>query len=161
MQNERRRGPLGQLVPRLCLASMLIVVLSTSCGDGDATDDTQTTPPTTATSASPTATGTSTETPTGGDAIEVEAEDRSFDVETITVQAGSQVAIDFKSRDDVPHNFAVYTSGDATEAIFQGDLLTGPDAETTYTFQAPAEPGTYLFQCDVHPAEMNGDFVVQ
>jgi plastocyanin len=25
---------------------------------------------------------------------------------------------------------------------------------------APSEPGTYYFECDVHPS-MNGDFIVQ
>ncbi len=40
-----------------------------------------------------------------------------------------------------------------------GEIITGP-AETTYTFTAPSEPGTYYFQCDVHPS-MNGDFIVE
>ena len=42
----------------------------------------------------------------------------------------------------------------------KGDTITGP-ATTTYTFTAPDEAGTYYFRCDVHPEQMNGDFVVQ
>ena len=47
----------------------------------------------------------------------------------------------------------------AADAIFVGDLITGPD-RVTQTFTAPAEPGTYYFQCDVHPF-MNGAFIVE
>jgi len=34
-------------------------------------------------------------------------------------------------------------------------------ATTTFTFTAPADPGTYCFRCDVHPEEMKDDLVVQ
>jgi plastocyanin len=40
-----------------------------------------------------------------------------------------------------------------------GEIITGP-ATINYTFTAPSEPGTYYFQCDVHPS-MNGDFIVE
>ena len=49
----------------------------------------------------------------------------------------------FVNRDvNMPHNFALYTDEKAGTKLFIGDLVTGP-ATVTYTFQAPATPGTY------------------
>ncbi|WP_261597588.1 cupredoxin domain-containing protein [Methanoculleus formosensis] len=101
-------------------------------------------------------------TATGGEAVTIDltADIMAFDTETITVPAGAEVTVNFDNQDDgIPHNLAVYTDSSAATAIFVGDTVTGP-VETTYTFTAPSEPGTYYFRCDVHP-EMNGDFVVE
>jgi plastocyanin len=98
----------------------------------------------------------------GGNAtvVNLTAENTAFDQSTITVPAGANVTVNFNNKDDgVPHNFAVYTDSSAAEEIFVGDIITGP-ATTNYTFTAPSEPGTYYFQCDVHPS-MNGDFIVE
>jgi plastocyanin len=70
------------------------------------------------------------------------------------------VTITFTNNDaGVPHNFALYTDSSAATNIFRGAIVTGP-ATTTYTFTAPSTPGTYFFRCDVHPTQMNGQFVV-
>ena len=91
--------------------------------------------------------------------VAIAAENFGFSTETITVGAGAEVTIEFDNRDDgVPHNVSVYTDASAAEAIFVGEIVTGP-ARVTYTFTAPSEPGTYFFRCDVHPS-MNGAFVV-
>jgi len=96
----------------------------------------------------------------GAVTVNIAADDTAFDTDTITVPAGAEVTVNFNNQDDgVPHNVAVYTDSSAAEQIFVGDIITGP-AETTYTFTAPSEPGTYYFQCDVHP-DMNGDFIVE
>ena len=80
---------------------------------------------------------------------------------TITVKAGSQVTVNFNNMDvGVPHNLAVYTNSSASTSIFVGQIITGP-ATATYTFTAPSTPGTYFFRCDVHPANMIGQFIVQ
>lgn len=150
------------------LAPALVAVglIAAACGG----EDPSTIPPAAtgsspATSSAPSTTPSGSESPTGspsaGDALEVEAEDLSFSVDTLTVGAGSQVEIDFKNRDDgTPHNFAVYQSADAAEALFSGEILTG-SADTVYTFRAPSEPGTYQFRCEVHPTQMSGDLIVQ
>lgn len=92
--------------------------------------------------------------------VKVAAENVAFDTETITVPAGAEVTVEFENRDDgIPHNIAVYTDVSATQAIFVGEIVTGP-GRATYTFTAPSEPGTYFFRCDVHPS-MNGAFVVE
>jgi len=93
--------------------------------------------------------------------VDLTAENIKFDKSTITVPAGATVTVNFNNKDSgVPHNFAVYADSSASQNIFKGDTVTGP-ATTTYTFTAPATPGTYFFRCDVHPQQMTGDFVVQ
>lgn len=92
--------------------------------------------------------------------VEIAAEHVAFGTDTITVPAGAEVTMNFENRDDgIPHNVAIYTDPSAAEAIFVGEIITGP-AEVTYTFTAPEEPGTYFFRCDVHPF-MNGELVVE
>jgi plastocyanin len=92
--------------------------------------------------------------------IEIAAANMVFDTETITAPAGAEVTMDFDNRDEnIPHNVSIYTDSSASDAIFVGDIITGP-ARITYTFTAPETPGTYFFQCDVHPF-MSGAFVVE
>jgi glucose/arabinose dehydrogenase/plastocyanin len=92
--------------------------------------------------------------------VNISADNLAFDTGTITVPAGAEVTMVFDNQDDgVPHNVAVYDSPLRAEQIFVGEIIDGP-AEITYTFTAPEEPGTYYFQCDVHP-DMNGDFIVE
>ncbi|MDV2482468.1 plastocyanin [Methanoculleus sp. Wushi-C6] len=109
-----------------------------------------------------TANVTPTPTPTAGAAVTVNvtADDMAFDTDAITVPAGANVTMVFENLDDgIPHNVAVYMDSSASEEIFVGEVITGPD-EVTYTFTAPSEAGTYYFRCDVHPS-MNGDFIVE
>ena len=93
----------------------------------------------------------------GGNAVTIElvAQNNEFDTDTITVPAGAEVTITLVNEDPVPHNFAVYETEEASEAIYVGDTFTGPGAEETDQFTAPDEPGDYFFRCDVHP-EMSG-----
>lgn len=92
--------------------------------------------------------------------VNISADNLAFDTDTITVPAGANVTMVFDNQDGgIPHNVAVYDGPLRTEAIFVGEIINGP-AEITYTFTAPSEPGTYYFQCDVHPS-MNGDFIVE
>ncbi len=126
-----------------------------------------------------TATDDMTDTAGLGDEVTVEltAQDIQFDQNTITVPAGAQVTIDFTNLDPVGHNFAVYETMDAALAanqvgmdmmdsdtmaegeLFHGEIIT--DTATTYSFVAPAEPGTYVFVCDPHAAIMTGTLVVE
>ncbi len=92
--------------------------------------------------------------------INIVSVNMAFDLSTITVPAGAEVTINLDNQDEgIPHNVSFYTDSSAAEAIFVGDLITGPD-KVTQTFTAPDTPGTYYFQCDVHPF-MNGAFVVE
>jgi plastocyanin len=78
----------------------------------------------------------------------------------VTVDAGARVQIEFRSNDAAPHNFAIYETAAAEVEVFVGDIVIGPREVELYEFDAPLEPGTYFFRCDVHPIEMIGDFVV-
>jgi len=115
---------------------------------------TSTSSPTPTLNASPTV-------PTGASTIDLTAQNIAFDKNTITVAAGSQVTINFDNKDNgMPHNFAVYSDSSATQNIFRGDTITGPNT-TVYKFTAPIKPGSYFFRCDVHPTQMTGTLVVQ
>jgi len=91
--------------------------------------------------------------------IDLVARAYAFDTTTITVPAGSEVRIQFTNQDADRHNFALYEDRAATRPIYVGELITGPRT-ITYSFTAPALPGTYRFQCDPHASFMNGDFIV-
>ena len=87
----------------------------------------------------------------------------TFDTDTITVSAGSQVSLRFMNDDSgIPHNWAAYTDSDATE-LLPGAIteICSGDCSEEITFTAPTEPGTYYFRCDVHPTVMTGSFVVE
>ena len=100
--------------------------------------------------------------------IDLVAKDMAFNISTITVPAGVSVIVHFHNREPpgssqvtgIAHNFAVYDSPAATKMIFSGEIITG-GGDAVYRFTAPAAPGTYFFRCDVHPAIMNGQFVVR
>jgi len=118
--------------------------------------------PTVTMNVTPTPTTNVTPSPTAaaGTTVNISADNLAFDTDTITVPAGAEVTMVFDNQDGgIPHNVAVYDSPLRAEQIFVGDVITGP-AEITYTFMAPEEPGTYYFQCDIHPS-MNGDFIVE
>jgi len=88
------------------------------------------------------------------------AKDFAFNTSTITVPAASHVTVNFDNQDsNVRHNFAVYDSAAMNETIFKGELISGPKT-IVYTFDAPAMPGTYHFQCDPHAKMMKGQFIV-
>jgi len=153
-------------------AGLLVAGCTTPGGDGIQPTPTETmatptvteTPFTTETPAATATTGVTTAATTaaGGDNVtfDIAAENMAFDTDTIMVPAGANVTMFFDYQDDgIPHNVAVYTDSSATEEIFVGETVTGPET-ITYTFTAPEEPGTYYFQCDVHP-EMNGEFIAE
>jgi plastocyanin len=92
--------------------------------------------------------------------IPLTAQNMSFNQTTITVPAGVAVRINFTNQDaGVSHNVAIYENERAERSIFIGEITIGPST-VSYTFAAPDEPGIYYFRCDVHPATMNGQFIV-
>jgi plastocyanin len=96
----------------------------------------------------------------GGTTVQLIAKDISFDKDEITLTAGAQATIQFDNQDEgLPHNFAIYEDESAGTAIFQGDIVEGPNT-TQYAFTAP-DAGTFFFRCDVHPMQMTGTVVVE
>ncbi|MDD1675662.1 MAG: cupredoxin domain-containing protein [Methanomicrobiales archaeon] len=97
----------------------------------------------------------------GGVSIDLTAQNLAYSLSTITVPPGAPVTVHFTNRDSgVEHNFAVYTTAAPPQIIFEGRVITGP-ATTDYTFIAPTILGMYVFECDIHPDLMHGQFIVQ
>jgi plastocyanin len=90
--------------------------------------------------------------------VDLSAENLEFSASVIEAPAGEEFTITFTNLESQPHNVAVDTEEGGDE-IVTGEVITGPDAETTITVPA-LEPGEYYFMCDVHP-EMNGTIVVE
>ncbi len=92
--------------------------------------------------------------------VDLVASNLKFNKSRITVPAGSHVTINFDNQDSASHNFALYENSLAQNVIFKGEVVTGPQ-KTVYTFDAPTDPGTYFFRCDIHSGTMTGQFIVE
>jgi plastocyanin len=133
----------------------VVLLLSARCGDPGGTEATS---PTGSTSVTPTPTHAPVtcdelETTT----IELVASSVLFNVTCLVVPAGEPLDVTLRNEDSVNHNFSIYTLEFASE--FTGQISFG--GETSY-FDVPAlEPGEYLFQCDIHPGDMQGPLIVR
>jgi plastocyanin len=93
-----------------------------------------------------------------GVAVKVKAQNVSFLETNIAMKADTDVQIAFTNGDKgIQHNIHIF-GADPSQSVFIGDLVTGVST-MTYSFHAPG-PGTYNFQCDVHPT-MKGTVTVQ
>jgi len=135
----------------LILALALTTTLLADCG-GDGDDKNQ----------SGTATQSSSATEEADDEIKLTlvAENTKFDKTTLEAPAGKDVTLTMENKDSIEHTFALYETAAATARLAGGQTFSGP-AFLTYQFTAPETPGTYHFQCDIHPSAMKGDFVVK
>jgi plastocyanin len=89
--------------------------------------------------------------------VQIVAKNIHFSVKCLVVPADKPLTVAFENKDFVNHNFSIYTLDFKGE--FTGDI-TYPDENVHY--EVPAlEPGQYLFQCDIHPADMSGPLIVQ
>jgi len=84
---------------------------------------------------------------------QIAAQGVKFLSSTLVVPAGRQFNLIFNNNDaGVPHNVEIETS-DKSQTLFDGQIVTGV---TTVSYNVPAlQPGSYYFQCKVHPT-MNG-----
>jgi plastocyanin len=95
----------------------------------------------------------------GGPTTEIAAVNSQFDKAEIRLAADTPTTITFDNGEAVIHNLSIYTDDTATEALFTGDDITGPDS---IPYDIPAiEAGTYFFRCDFHPPTMTGSVVVE
>jgi plastocyanin len=116
-------------------------------------------PPTTPGPASPAGPPCSPE----GTTLTVVAQETTFDTNCLAAPADTSFSVVLDNQDaGVPHNVAIYENPSLSRrlggASAPDDFVTGPD-QTTYEVGA-LSPGTYYFQCDLHPPQMNGTFVV-
>jgi nitrite reductase (NO-forming) len=95
-----------------------------------------------------------------GNVVDVTAQNMAFSASCLAAPANKPFTIEFMNMDPgIPHNVAIYTDSNASQALFTGSLVAGP---ATVTYKVPAlKPGTYYFRCDVHPTQMFGTFVVK
>lgn len=98
--------------------------------------------------------------PAGGNAVV--ATDNKFDNTQLTATVGQPFTLTLKNNGKVPHNIAFYTANDAKTPLTpdsKGAILTAGKSETvTFT---PTAPGTYYYQCDLHPDQMKGTLIVK
>lgn len=157
------------------VAALIVIVglVGAACGGGSSAGGTpdQTAPTPTAaaeTGAEPTAVG-----PMDGPApnptkIEVEARDNVFDVQpaqgvpgAIEAPANTEITVRLVNEGVLPHNIAFFREqgGTILSEDANSDIILEGES-TSITFKTPA-PGTYFFQCTVHPLEMIGEFIVK
>jgi plastocyanin len=98
----------------------------------------------------------------GGGGNELVAQDISFNIDTLQLQANQPNEIPFENADTTVHNMSIYEDEDAATAK-QDPLFKGPDVDPgssdTYTID-PIPKGTYTFICDYH-SNMIGEAVVE
>jgi len=139
----------------MLVAAGLVSALAAACGNSGYSSATASVAPSAGSSAA--ASGSTTGTST---TVKLTAKDIKYDTNRITVPAGQKITVDFTSFDSVQHTFAIYNQKGDPNSLFVAPFLTGPNKSETFAFTAPAKPGNYYFQCDVHPAQMNGTLVV-
>jgi plastocyanin len=81
----------------------------------------------------------------------VSAMNVAFDRTEIGVPAARAFTLVFQNREKLPHNVSIYRDAAFKEPVFEGVVFDGPG---TRWYPVPAlAPGTYFFQCDVHPID--------
>lgn len=86
------------------------------------------------------------------------ATDNKFSEAAFTVPANTEITMSFENRGQALHNWNLLNVKDKDGKNVATQLLTGGKNETLkFTID---KPGTYDFQCDVHPTEMKGKLTV-
>jgi plastocyanin len=96
----------------------------------------------------------------GGVALDISAQNISFDTTSLTAPANTPFTIQFTNNDaGIPHDIQIHNGPNQTDPpIFEGEIFNGVG---TKDYQVPAlKPGTYAFSCKVHPS-MTGTLTVQ
>jgi plastocyanin len=85
--------------------------------------------------------------------------DNKFSMTAIIVPAGQAITLTQVNSGQAIHNWHVLDVKDDSGKVITTEL-TQPGQKSTVTFTISA-PGTYHFQCDVHPTEMTGTLTVK
>ncbi len=140
MRTRHLPRPLRSLLAASAVA--LLVVGAAACGDDDDPTDTAGTDTTEADDA--TATGGDDYGGTGDDAGETAAGTivaKDFSLTDVTVGPGDEIVLE--NQGEAPH------TATADDGAF--DLGQVPGGDTSEPANAPSEPGTYPFHCELHP----------
>lgn len=97
----------------------------------------------------------------GGEALALTANNLQFDKADLEAKSGSDVTLNFTSKEAQPHNVQIFGTPEATGApsVLDGQPLMAP-GKVTYKFKAPGAAGKYAFHCMFHPT-MKGTLTVQ
>jgi len=107
-------------------------------------------PPTVVPGATDPTTGAGGGTDASGTNIDLVARNIAYDQAEITIPSNQTFTINFDNQDaGIPHNVAIHKDSPTGEAVFTGEIITGP-AKKVYTIGG-LNPGTYYFVCTVHP----------
>ncbi|HLZ68777.1 MAG TPA: cupredoxin domain-containing protein [Dehalococcoidia bacterium] len=89
----------------------------------------------------------------------ITATDNAFTQKQLSVKAGEALTLTLTNKGSAMHNLHVIGLKGADGKDVQTALLEGgKSGSVTFT---PTQPGSYKFQCDVHPAEMTGTLTVK
>ncbi len=95
--------------------------------------------------------------PTGDGGLVVVAKDITFSPEHLTAKAGP-ATVTLRNEDGTLHNIHVFKGDDASgQSLGATQPESGP---STSTLDVTLEPGTYFYQCDIHPSQMQGTIKV-
>lgn len=84
----------------------------------------------------------------------------AFDIDKMRLPADQPTSIEFTNREAAPHNVAIKSSdGELVWRPDGGGIITGPGKTVEYDV-TPLEEGEYIFFCEVHPAQMQGELTV-
>jgi plastocyanin len=96
-------------------------------------------------------------------ALAISAQNLAFDLKELVLKSGAPTVITFANKEALAHNIAIYNNQQEgaiqQNAIFDGKTFTGPATER-YRVKA-LTPGSFFFQCDIHPAQMTGTVRVE
>ncbi len=91
----------------------------------------------------------------------ISASGSRFDASSLEATAGTEFAITFRNKESIPHNIHFYDRKDGqTLAPGAEGKIIKKGASETLKFTVPTA-GAYFFQCDVHPDQMKGTFIVK
>jgi plastocyanin len=89
--------------------------------------------------------------------VAVSTQNHDYLPSTLRAPAGERFRLVYANQErGAQHNIAVYTE-EGGRAIAVSDSIVGPDA-VIELIVPPLEPGSYYFQCDIHPF-MNGRLI--
>lgn len=95
----------------------------------------------------------------GGTTVSVVASGTEFDTDCLAAPAEKPFTLSYDNRDSLAHNIVILESHSATDVLFRADIFSGPKVST---FEVPAlKAGTFAFHCEVHPTQMQGNFIVK
>jgi len=174
---DRHEDPFTMRTPRIALAVAAVALAVAACTSGTSAGWTfsPTQPPTPAPSqpsgapsqpsgAPPTVVPGATNPATGGGGgtsganVNLVALNVAYDQSAITMKANTTFTINFDNQDSgIPHNVSIHKDSPTGEAVFTGDIVTGP-AQKVYSIGG-LNAGTYAFVCSVHP-NMTGTLTV-